>query len=249
MLNDLIEKLNINLDSLTKVDQEVYQTLLENIHEVRNATVTEFAATHHLSQASITRFCKKIGYNGFNDFKFALYHYQKQDLINSANHNRSVFQMYAQLIMKMEEFIDESYIETLAQQLAKANKIICLGANKSTLPAKLLQLSLMRISIMSTVLYYDEWNTLAGCVSENDWVIIFSANGKYKHLSEELLKINHSNKLLIYMNEKNILKNKVTHSILLPSSKNQNMDGYLENSIVFSVFVDYLVSHIAKYAK
>lgn len=247
MVNNPLERMEINKSKFTKVELEVYDVITNNIQEILRGSLTDFANLHHVSQSSITRFCKKLGYMGFNDFRLDLYHYEKQALISDAESGETIFQQYARLIQKMETVIDATQIQALAKELAQANQIVITGANKSSLPAKMLQLNLMRLSRLSTYVLNDELGECKHFLKKGDFLIIFSASARSKELIQEISSLGTAKIVLITMSDKTPSKNKVDYFIWLPSSKNQNYPSYLDNSIIFSVFADYLSSCVARF--
>lgn len=59
-------------EGLTPVETEVGYYILKNRKEVMQMSVIELADKSHISKSVIHRFCKKIGFTGFNDLKVAI---------------------------------------------------------------------------------------------------------------------------------------------------------------------------------
>jgi DNA-binding MurR/RpiR family transcriptional regulator len=58
--------------SLTPVLERIAAYALSHPHKVIYHTVTELAEASGTSEASVIRFCRDLGYAGFQDFKLAL---------------------------------------------------------------------------------------------------------------------------------------------------------------------------------
>lgn len=58
--------------NLTVSENEIARFVLQNADVVVSSTITKMAELTSTSEASINRFCKKIGFKGFNSFKIAL---------------------------------------------------------------------------------------------------------------------------------------------------------------------------------
>lgn len=246
MTSNPLERMELNKSKFTKTEIEVYDILKNNIHDLLHGPVTEFASSHGISQASITRFCKKLGYKGFNDFRFDLYRYQKQELDGSYEQNSSLLSMYSRLILQMESAISPEQVTELAERIVKAKKVVLSGVNKSFLPAKMLQLNLMRLSILATTMTFDEWGMCKNFLNKDDLLIIFSARLKYKELSQYIVNQQPAALALITMTDKTPFKNKSDMFFWLPSAENQNYPLYLENEVPFLIFADLLTSYVAK---
>ncbi len=59
-------------NDLTLRENEIANFVLKNPNFIVNNTITNIATKIGVSETSINRFCKKIGYKGFQDFKIAL---------------------------------------------------------------------------------------------------------------------------------------------------------------------------------
>lgn len=67
--------LNLNdqiIKSLSRPELEILKYAYENTEALLNMTIHEMAAQVSYSSATILRFCKKLGYSGFAEFKYAL---------------------------------------------------------------------------------------------------------------------------------------------------------------------------------
>lgn len=65
-------------NSLTKKEQEVADYILEHQEETVYSSVTDLAEKTKVGDTTVIRFCRKLGYKGFQDFKLAV----AQNLMN-----------------------------------------------------------------------------------------------------------------------------------------------------------------------
>ncbi len=68
----IVLKLNEIMDSLPASEQKIAVYLISNLNDVVGISVEELAGRSDSSQAAVVRFCKKLGYSGFAEFKYAL---------------------------------------------------------------------------------------------------------------------------------------------------------------------------------
>ncbi len=54
---------------LTNTEMKLASYILEHYEEVLNYNITELAEEAGVSDASVVRFCKSVGYKGYQDFK------------------------------------------------------------------------------------------------------------------------------------------------------------------------------------
>ena len=72
------EKIELKKDTFTKKEMIVYNILQKNTDLILRGSITSLAKDYQVSQSTITRFCQKIGYDGFNEFKFDVFRSEKQ---------------------------------------------------------------------------------------------------------------------------------------------------------------------------
>lgn len=58
--------------NLTPVEVEIGYYILQNIEKVSEMSILELADSIHVSKSTAHRFCKKIGFKGFNELKIAI---------------------------------------------------------------------------------------------------------------------------------------------------------------------------------
>lgn len=72
------DKILANYENLSNLHKKIADYIISNFHEAVFLSVTELARSSGTSEATIVRFAKKIGYDGFMDFKQDLVTYFKE---------------------------------------------------------------------------------------------------------------------------------------------------------------------------
>ena len=57
------------MNYLTNTERKIANYVLENYDQVLNSNITELAENAKVSDASVVRFCRSLGYKGYQDFK------------------------------------------------------------------------------------------------------------------------------------------------------------------------------------
>ena len=70
-MNELMVKLRFLIPTLPRAEKAVAQALLEKPELICLMTLAELARETDSSDASIIRFCRKMGYSGFSEMKQA----------------------------------------------------------------------------------------------------------------------------------------------------------------------------------
>ena len=69
---DFFTRIAEHTPQLNKNDNEILSYCIRNHTEIANLKVTELADRLFISPASVVRFCKKLGFSGYSDFKASL---------------------------------------------------------------------------------------------------------------------------------------------------------------------------------
>lgn len=118
------------LKMLTESERKVATYVLENYKDILNLTVTELAEKSNSSDASVVRFCRSVGYKGYQEFKISL----AQDTILPYKHFNSVLEEtdtpveIINKVIKSEIAVLEETLNVLdPKELEKAAKVIMNG--------------------------------------------------------------------------------------------------------------------------
>jgi DNA-binding MurR/RpiR family transcriptional regulator len=77
-----IEKTRANLN---KNENELLKYFIENSKNIKGMKIQDASKNTFVSTAAIIRFCKKLGFSGYSDFKNTLWH-----TINNQNENKEI---------------------------------------------------------------------------------------------------------------------------------------------------------------
>ncbi|MDO4515399.1 MAG: MurR/RpiR family transcriptional regulator [Lachnospiraceae bacterium] len=72
MEKSVINQICTSFDSFFETEKKIGQYIINNPKEVVDMTVEELASSCHVSEASVSRFCKKIGMNGYHHLKITI---------------------------------------------------------------------------------------------------------------------------------------------------------------------------------
>lgn len=245
------ELMELKKSSLTKAETEVYRIFTENVDDILRETATSMAEKYSISQPAITRFCQKLGYQGYNDFKYDLYKHHKDT--HGGQSMGSIIDYYCKLIHLVPGAVSEEVFSALAKQIAASRFIAVCGFHKSSLPAQLLDINLGKIGLLSSFVQQDHTMQLPQRLSKDDTVIFFSITSViFRDVVESICEMPEGTQpatILITQNDKHPIRNKVDRVVWLPNYRNQGYPQYLESQVVPMIFVDILTNYIAHYIK
>lgn len=246
---NVFELIELKKSAFTRTDMIVYNALFENNEIVFRKSSSQLAKDLNLSQASIIRFCKKLGFDGFNDFRFSLY-----DSLHSSGGEAGLIskaECYKKIVDMLFADAEEGKYDDFAQKMEKAEVIYTTGLHRSSLPAQLLAIELSMLGKKAFFIRDDMMSCLPDNTNSTEVFVCFSEQGDSSRTShyEMFRQIPETKKpqmFLITMSAKHPLRKMFDHMILLPGSTNQKMPERVEPSNVFSVFVDVVIDLVTK---
>lgn len=173
---------------LTQREKKIVDFIRENGDSFLNDTITDFSEKVGVSDATIVRFCKHLGYKGYQDFKLhaARELLPKEQQFNpklnqeddSAGICGKVFNSEMSVLNRTLQEIDLEVLEQIAEEIRRADRVILFGTGGSLNVAKDAQHKFMKIGIM--VYVFDDMDIqhmAASLMKEGDVAIIISHSG------------------------------------------------------------------------
>lgn len=117
------------LADFNELELSIYNCIIAHKEHVAHMTIKELAEEAHVSTATVQRFCKKMGYDGYSHFKLSYKEYLKKDQLLQPNDMEwTTFQSFLSYI-DSKDFQDS--ITKAFQFLLHANQIIFIGVGSS----------------------------------------------------------------------------------------------------------------------
>ena len=120
-------------------------------------SITELAEEAKSSEASVMRFCRELGYTGFQSFKLALAQelaaYPAASSLNGSNDPIvKLVETAKQALTETERLLDRKTLEKVARQLLAAKHIEIFGVAASAITAQYLEYKLARLGLRAHAL-------------------------------------------------------------------------------------------------
>lgn len=189
-----------NKEALSIAERIVLDYLIENKTLLKDFSVEKIAEAAYTSPASVVRMCKKLGYNGFKDFKidFILANskveipetseYTDVILIKDQNNGKKAIENNIRALEETINLYDEKTYTKAASLIMNARKILIFGKGSSFLVCKDLEMKLRRINKFC-VAQGESHDQLvdASFINNKDVVIFISNSGKTKEIISSAL--------------------------------------------------------------
>ena len=184
----LLDSIRTQLDALSKSERKVALAVLENPARIVDQNITALARTAQVSEPTVVRFCRTLGYDGWHEFKLKL----AQGLalaLPGLNEQPAQDDLAADLINKicsrsintlldLRNNLHPEAIQKALDILSKANKIEFYGQGTSGIVASDAQHKFFRSGV-PTVAYADPaiHSIAAALMREGDAVVAISQRG------------------------------------------------------------------------
>ena len=152
-------------------------------------TITEFAKATGIGEATILRFCRLLGFDGYQVFKLQIARELSQlDLKNEteqSDYRTAISNAYKTAVSISLSGVTDEKLSEISELILKARRISCFGVGNSYVAALELHNRLMAMGI-PTICEADAHiqNVMASTASDEDLVIVFSVSGSTKDVVE-----------------------------------------------------------------
>ncbi len=154
MVTPVISKIVAMQSSLTVSENGIAQYVMQNAEAVVTSTITAVARVTNTSEASINRFCKKLGFKGFNNFKVAL---AQDSFYSNLNENgaseaelgliASISRDYRQMLVNTSAMLDGETLKHAADCIRSAAAIRIFAYANATFTAMELEFKLNMLGL------------------------------------------------------------------------------------------------------
>jgi DNA-binding MurR/RpiR family transcriptional regulator len=170
-------------DELTKSERKVADFVLKQGKKIIYATITDVKAATSVGDATIIRFCQKLGFNGFSDFKIeiAKEDYTVQEELEPENPFDNQASQLSSAIINTAKLIEKDNIKLATQMMSDANQIYIFGVGGSGQVAECFASILLRVGVQAITVTDPHFQAQrASIIKPGDLVVGFSLSGRTK---------------------------------------------------------------------
>ncbi len=244
--------INSYLPSLTKTEKKVAEYVLNNADKVIYQTLQGLASEVEVGEATVLRFCNKIGCEKFANLKLMIA--KESDLKKSQNTSSVIGYTNTKLQEVLENsylIIDDACLGKAITLIDKAERIYFFGVGSSGLSAQIAEVSFNRMGVYGFAVIDSHFQAIyASNMNKNDLVIAYSISGETKDIYDALkIAKNSKAKLIVITNHIESPIAKLSNVILLSAAQEHLLNGGSLSGILSQLFVtDCLKNkYIAKY--
>ncbi len=138
----MLVSLRGQVSSLKNAEKRVAALILKSPEKIQNLTVAEAALQSQVSEATVIRFCRTLGFKGYQDLKYQLtrdlvlhiHAVVREDVIEGDSAEevvQKVFSFNVQTLQETLEVLDAKALESAASKIEKAEKTLIIGVGTS----------------------------------------------------------------------------------------------------------------------
>lgn len=145
----VFSKISSEYYNLTAAEKKTADYVMTHQTETQSMSISELAARSTVAEATVSRFCKRLGYKGYNAFKLALVnsiasvHGEMSPLSGEVTEEdgfsdvcKKLYRADIGAIKQTLALIDEKNIRAAADLLEAAGKVLCMGQGGSMIIAE-----------------------------------------------------------------------------------------------------------------
>lgn len=181
------KKLKMNLQDLSYNENLIANFIMSNKETAASMTSYDIAKNARVAQTSVIRFAKKLGYQSFKELQVDLLYDDPSDVdsgevdpeeesILTIEKVKNAYQTTTDEMLKLNRM---EMLDTVADVIYQANRVLCFGSETSIIMAKLLSDHLVEMGKDSSASNnaFDSLNSIRN-MQEHDVLFMVSASGE-----------------------------------------------------------------------
>lgn len=244
---DPLSRISIHRKEFTDTENKIAKTICEDPSDVIRDTIVTVANNMNVSKSALLRFCQKIGYEGFSEFK-----YEMTRFMNASEDENEFESGYIEWIQESLNYMNsKSFIQSIqkvAELIVSSKEIRIFGINETGLSARQLYYRLLSLGIESfTVTESEVMHYYYNTGDSNDLHIFFSMSAMTESVMDTLAKSLDKKKktILITQNSKCKYNDKVDGKIILPTINTKGKRRFTDPQMLNFIFIELLINTIS----
>ncbi|MFD1129921.1 MurR/RpiR family transcriptional regulator [Paenibacillus provencensis] len=245
---EMKDRINTYYPSLTKSEQKVAECVLQNADDLMYYSVTELADYAGVGETTVMRFCRKIGFKGYQDFKLSLAQNAgakkpgEQDE-DSKDFVRMVYENNIDILHSSMSLLNRSKLEQAIEWIDQAGNVQFFGVGASGITALDAKNRLLRIGRRSEAVADSHIQAMmAVSMREGDVAFGISVSGSTLDTNDMLLKAKQNGAKVIAIT--NYAKSPITSIadlVLLTAGKEMPLEGGSIGAKISQLFIIDLI--------
>ncbi|HEK4625468.1 MurR/RpiR family transcriptional regulator [Clostridioides difficile] len=257
----ILEQLESPTFKVTKSDKLLIAYIKENIDDVFYKPISQIAKESNIGEATITRFVKKMNFNGLQDFKVTLAQeistINKKNIINKNIQNdepaldtaKKLLSSNVTTLENTVEIINSKDVHDCARLIINAKKVYFIGIGYSGIIAQDSNYKFMRIGL--NCVSFDSSHTMimmSSIMEEGDLIIAISHSGETEEIIKtvKLARVNNAKIISITENKNSELKDISDVHLSYVSGETVLETGSISSKLAQFFIIDLVYTQVVK---
>lgn len=230
-----------NYENLSPTDKNIADFFISN-KEKLDFSADKISSTLYVSKSALTRFSKKIGFEGYREF----ISFYNEELNNRIDHKfnsltQKVLFTYQEIVEKSYSLIDEEQINRVIKLITDAKKVYVYGVGNSGLSAQEFKMRFMRIGLdVEALTDVHLMNMNEVLISKDNLLIALSISGYPLKPYIIDAKGRGAKVIALTTNMLNYLKQFSNEIIMCPSVENLDVGNIITPQLPFLLILDVI---------
>ncbi|MCI8319413.1 MAG: MurR/RpiR family transcriptional regulator [Lachnospiraceae bacterium] len=194
MEKSVLETIRSEYSKLPMAERKIADFILEHPTEINDKNVSQLAKLGNVSDATVVRFCKHLGYKGFHQFaiflandngKIAEERKAHEELLKSEDSVSSIIRRYTEEIFKIRYELSSELLETCADLIRSSTFVHIIAVGNTNPLAQYMHFKMERLGVRSTAEISPEgFLNQVNLAGKSDVVLAISQSGSSKQVVE-----------------------------------------------------------------
>lgn len=228
--------------NLNELEREIYDTLKIEVRADRNLKIIQAAKLCNVSTSKISKFCKKLGFENYKQYKIYISTNKIESTTQSAELNR---------ISNYIKTFNQKDLRNIHRKFTDCNRIVLYGFGPSLIALEYFAYRLRMNSNIDIITTSDE-TVLECALNKETLVLIYTVSGKFRSFEKIVnLSKKFKSRLLILQEELDLnTKVKPKDIFYLTNTCQYSHDlPYNKTRTIFFIFIEELISYIQEQKK
>ncbi len=231
--------------SLSKCERKVADYILLEKGNIIYETLLEISKKTNVGEATILRFVRKIGFNGFQDLKLQIAKDDKPE--DEANHKNFIDLIAANMtntILNTKNVLDKNQLRLAIELIKNSSKLLFYGVGASGLAANEAQSRFIRMGKTGISITDNHLQLMYSSVcEETDVIVALSLSGHAKDIIEALTVAKKQNARIIAITNYSLSPvAQLADCVLITAGKENLLDGGSLTSKISQLYIIDLLS-------
>ncbi len=220
----IIPQIESLYENFTPSEKIVADFFIHNNEEV-DISSKNLSKILFVSEASISRFAKKCGFDGYREFSFVYKQsFEKSTPNITESYTKQVLDTYEELLNKSYTLIDEKQIQRIVNLFSIKKRVYIYGRGSSGLVAQEMKLRLMRLGVNVEAISDSHIMKMNSVLMDEECLVIgISVSGNTQEV----------------INSLKVAYSRGSSVVLITSKKDENMESYC-NEILYIAVKEHL---------